>query len=157
LIPFFIVVIWGGVDKDAVRAFHVLADGSIGLSGQTLSDDFMVTPDAYQDYHASPSEWADVFFMVLEEKKYSTSIGEMNKEAEVKVYPNPARREVSIESHDLIKYVEILDESRVLKLEKLLTPSPRVVLSLQDLSPGEYWLRIITSGNDQVVRLLIKV
>lgn len=93
----------------------------------------------------------------LSKELQKPALNNVDSSWDIKVYPNPATREVCIESSGLIKYVELLDDLRILKMEKRVKATHKLILSLDEFSAGEYWLRIITNENDQVVRLLVKL
>ena len=147
---------WGGAQDDAVRAFHVANDGAIGFSGQTESEGFYVTTDAFQPFHASPLSRADSYFTMLipEEEPIISSLSNIDVNRQIAVYPNPADGEVYLQSSKLIHQVSLLGQQGQLIFRK---NGNGEVLDLSHLQPGIYFLVVqLEGGQMETKRIMVQ-
>lgn len=78
---------YGGMEKDAIRAF-VGNDSTIYFGGQTVSNDLLTTPGAFQEGRHTENGRADCFLGQLTLEQLSASDAQPELEA-LPVYPNP--------------------------------------------------------------------
>lgn len=80
----------------------------------------------------------------------ATSVGQLQIESAFKVYPNPARQMVTVESAEPIKSLQLFTVSGKLMTSKSISPTKRYQLAFGKLNPGTYFLRV----NENTTRML---
>lgn len=96
-------------------------------------------------------------FVIIE----GLSVGNTQKipAVKVRVYPNPAAEEVTVDAgNNIIKGIEVMDQSgKVVMIQMpIVSGDTKLVLSLKPLAPGSYSLRVQTNKGRKVVKLVIK-
>lgn len=146
--------IGGGADE-AVRAFNVKRDGSIGISGQTISENLPVTADAFQAAHGTPVNQADAYLIIFEAETLS-SINTLNDQEGLKVFPNPASYQFQIATDEVaIEKVELFDSLGQLLYALKGINSKKIELDATNLNPGLYYLKIELSNKQQLTKKII--
>lgn len=112
--------------------------------------------NAAQDYllnksEGFPAEWAHAFGCSL------VGIDEESSIQQMEVYPNPTSGLVYVESKELLSEVQVVDITGKVVHSENVKRSTTIQLNLQDLIPGVYLLKALTSdGESQIQKLTIE-
>lgn len=112
--------------------------------------------NAAQDYllnksEGFPAEWAHAFGCSL------VGIDEESSIQQMEVYPNPTSGLVYVESKELLSEVQVVDITGKVVHSENVKRSTTIQLNLQDLIPGVYLLKVLTSdGESQIQKLTIE-
>lgn len=146
---------FGGSKNESIRAFHLSNEGVICASGQTLSTDLPLTPNAFQPVHGSPNNNREDSYLVIFGTSgvisgTSVAISGQN----ILVYPNPASTQLYLNAEGgRIHHFELLDAfGRVLSRDKYTGES----IAVERLPTGMYWIRISLEEGGVVVRKWVK-
>jgi hypothetical protein len=78
-----------------------------------------------------------------------------DKQGLIKVYPNPAQQQVTIEGVDNYNRVQLLDGSGRMVKEQLNNGQYLLTMNLGELKSGMYLLRLINGIENQTIKLMI--
>lgn len=131
---------FGGSSDDAVRAFGVQNDGTLAISGQTLSQDLPTTNNALQTNHNNPRTH-DSYLSIFQNDQVS-SVGAILSSQDFKVHPNPFEDDLHISSTEKIASITITDAHRRVILVEDAADSEQLTLRLSQLQSGFYLLSI---------------
>jgi hypothetical protein len=145
---------FGGSEDDAIRAFNVLPDGTIGISGQTLSTDLDLTNDAFQANHGSAGSKADSYFAILEPEDFTSRLEILTDKPAITVFPNPANSKMTILSDERIQLIRLIDLKGKILLEHT-SNKMEAELNLDRIAAGRYWLLIRMDRGDVQAKPLV--
>ncbi len=74
----------------------------------------------------------------------------------IKVYPNPAQRQVTVEGIENFSKLQILDATGKLLKEQNINKQYQVSINLNELTSGLYLLRLVNEKEIQIIKLVIK-
>lgn len=145
---------YGGSKNESVRAFHLGLDGTICISGQTLSTDLPLTPNAFQAAHGSPNNNREDSYLAMFGLPLTSGTSAADSESNIQVYPNPANTQLYLNAGGAsIHHFELLDAfGRVLSRGKYTGES----IAVETLPVGMYWIRISLEEGGVVVRRWVK-
>ena len=145
---------WGGTKDDAVRAFHVVNDGTIGFSGQTDSEDLYVSANPLQMSHASPNGRADSYFAILEPEEMPIISSNQNPEIinQLVVYPNPTSERLYLKTDASIQQILLLNLNGQLVKSYDGTSS---WIDIKGVSPAYYYLLVQFFGGKRILKKII--
>lgn len=145
---------FGGSKNESVRAFHLGNDGTICLSGQTLSTNLPHTTNAFQTVHGSPNNNREDSYLAMFGLSALSGTSAADSEPNIQVYPNPATTQLIIDPAGArIQYFELRDGyGRLLKRFE----DPGNSMDVQSLPSGLYWIRISLEGSGFVVKKWVK-
>lgn len=78
-----------------------------------------------------------------------------SQEEIIKIYPNPAQRQVTIEGADQYNRVQLLDAAGKLVKEQLNSGQHLLTMNLDGLRSGMYLLRLINGNDNSTIKLMI--
>lgn len=136
---------FGGTNNESIRAFGGNDSGLIGFSGQTSSDDIVVSDNSIQKSRASKDNTEDSFLGILNIEEISSVSLIKN---EIDVFPNPTNSNFNL-NFEIVKSSEV-------KIE-LFTSNGKFVKLLYDnyLQNGKHSLNWdisdLTSSNYQII------
>ena len=86
---------------------------------------------------------------------YNLNIDEQHKNEDIKIYPNPANKEVNIEAkNNTIKQISIYNSFG--QLLKNIYPNNKIAqVNIYDLNPGYYVIKIICNSQEKYKKLII--
>lgn len=146
---------FGGTEDESVRAFGVMEDGSIAIAGQTSSEDFPVTLNAFQTTHASSPAQADSYLAFFEATPVTATEELQDAFAQVQLFPNPATDYVQITSGDYeLQRVSIMDITGRILLQKD-NGRDLSTLTIRSLPTGQYVLKISLAQGASIFRKLV--
>jgi hypothetical protein len=143
---------FGGSEDDAVRAFNVFTDGSIGMSGQIDSEDYPVTSDAFQPNHGSPNAYADSYFTLLSPEVTIVHVNSKLVQKPLILYPNPVKDFLYWEVSTPVKSIQLLN----LYGQVFQTANPRQSsICLEGIPSGIYWVEVVFEDGEQKVQAIV--
>lgn len=145
---------FGGSEDDAVRAFNVLSDGTIGLSGQTFSTDLPIAGNTFQNNHASPGNRADSYFAILDPVDLPSFVETVYEDSSIAVFPNPSSSKITVLATERIQLIRLIDQKGKILLEHL-PNNNETDLILDRISAGRYWLLIRMENGEVKAKPLI--
>lgn len=167
---------WSGIVYDSAYTFLDVANG-VGTANGTINENYTFEPNAaYFGQHHDSTDLNDIktafyfiqvrvvynpindtfwniFVEVSENTVGTKTIRPMLNS--LKVFPNPAIREVTVETDDNLaeKFVQVFDLSGKLVLEKTMTGN---VLDISTLNTGFHIVRVEQNGKVGGMKLMVK-
>ncbi|MFN7313259.1 MAG: T9SS type A sorting domain-containing protein [Bacteroidota bacterium] len=84
----------------------------------------------------------------------SVGLDDKTTSAELKIYPNPAKQVINIESNDKVEEVNIFDANgKLVQTQQQITGSQ---IQLNQLNKGLYWIKIQAASNTHVQKFFVE-
>jgi hypothetical protein len=128
----------GGTSDESVRAFHIAANGNIGVSGQTKSADFPTTSTAFQLNHTLPLNLEDSYLTIIGNAR-PVATNQVIVATDIILFPNPATDQITLRAEDSrLTSLEIYDLQGRLWLHQNFSPTTTYRQAINYLPAGVY-------------------
>jgi glycosidase len=144
--------------------------GNFGVTDQTITPGFQHTGTWYEFFSGNTLSVSDVNSSILlkpgEYRLYSdvqlpafkdlaTSVSEEVKSSGIKVYPNPATDQITIETTNPIRFIELTTMNGK-TVQQIASNSTKLNFKLSQLKPGLYFLKVKTNNQTYVEKIIMK-
>ena len=98
-----------------------------------------------------------VYTIVVTRTKTQTGIDDAQNMNQISVYPNPTKGQLTIENGELtIENIEIYNTVGQLIQSKIVNLQSEIIMDISHLPTGLYFVKIVTEGNEMVIKKIIK-
>lgn len=136
----------------------------INLGTSTKSFEYVFTMNAPSDSKArlvfdmangtGTAYFSNIKVSVLLDGSESTPLSENQTEVRVKVFPNPVNNDISFENIEDFEAISIWDTNGILKKQFKTALISNNKITIKDLSPGVYFIRLVGEKNTYVKKIV---